>query len=202
MERYYLKCTYCERPLAIECEKEELVNVSKSLCPLCTHKELPLTVMGRVEGVKNKLIVDGVKSVCDARCTNAVGPHCDCVCSKVNHGTHRLVTYSKENGTLSVVDQKLLEGNETYLAKIKELAEQKQNFRQLILAWMNNKFGATEKLYKEYRMNYSARLTNEQWNDHYKYGQYKDQMDKIEKLKTIKNKVNAYLKLFEQVRIS
>jgi len=201
MERYYLKCTYCERPISVECEREDIKLISTLTCPLCGKHDLPLTIMGRIEGTDAHLITDGVKAACDARCTNAIGPHCDCICNNKNHGTHRLVTYSKDNGTLSVVDQHLLDGNEEYLAKIKELAEQKQNFRQLILASLNLKYGDVVKLFKN-RWETNVSLTHEQWMEHSRYTGYKEMMDKIEKLRTIKNKVNAYLKLWEQLRLS
>lgn len=33
-----------------------------------------------------------IRSACDARCTNANGPNCDCLCAGANHGTGKLVT--------------------------------------------------------------------------------------------------------------
>ncbi len=31
----------------------------------------------------------GVRGRCDARCYNATGPHCDCICGGLNHGVGR-----------------------------------------------------------------------------------------------------------------
>ena len=37
---------------------------------------------------------------CDARCTGAIGPHCECQCGGENHGSNRLVEVVVETGKL------------------------------------------------------------------------------------------------------
>jgi hypothetical protein len=37
---------------------------------------------------------------CDSRCTGALGPHCDCQCGGVNHGSRRVVEVVVETGKL------------------------------------------------------------------------------------------------------
>jgi hypothetical protein len=49
----------------------------------------PVEKMGRVH--KDEVIDDKVVCACDARCTHASGPSCNCGCGGVNHGTGKLV---------------------------------------------------------------------------------------------------------------
>jgi hypothetical protein len=44
------------------------------------------------------------RAPCDGRCTHAVGPHCDCGCGGVNHGTGRLVATVVAEGKVKVVN--------------------------------------------------------------------------------------------------
>lgn len=48
-----------------------------------------VTFMGEVQG--DKYVKTENRSPCDGRCTHASGPHCDCMCGGVNHGTGKLV---------------------------------------------------------------------------------------------------------------
>ena len=54
--------------------------------------------MGHVHG--DRLRRDEIESVCDARCTHAAGPFCNCSCGGVNHGTHRVVTVHYDGGAI------------------------------------------------------------------------------------------------------
>ncbi len=42
------------------------------------------------------------RCACDARCTNACGPLCNCVCGGVNHGTGKMITVIVEKGKAKV----------------------------------------------------------------------------------------------------
>lgn len=196
-QRYYFKCLYCERPFAVEIGASDLTEtiraIEKAACPLCN--ETAIKVMGRVE--KKYLVKDGIKAACDARCTNAVGPHCDCVCGNENHGTHRLVVFSKIVGKLEVVNKDMLNNNEDYLARIKKLAHCKRNLIDMIkstLAVKYEKVLAFEKEHGAYRM---------AWEDYEKYLKYRDtlrRIDKIESLRLVKRKVTELAKLYAGVR--
>ena len=43
---------------------------------------------------------------CDARCTNASGPNCDCQCRGANHGTGLLVTVIRDAGPVPRIKQR------------------------------------------------------------------------------------------------
>lgn len=51
---------------------------------------------------RQRLVEEGQAAPCDGRCTNAVGPTCDCVCGGRNHGTKALVTVSFDRGPVPV----------------------------------------------------------------------------------------------------
>ena len=55
-----------------------------------------LSYMGRVK--MDRLVVDRVGVPCDARCTGASGPLCDCQCGGVNHGSQRIVILEVDVG--------------------------------------------------------------------------------------------------------
>lgn len=50
-----------------------------------------LELLGRVSQARRGLVRDSERCACDARCTNAPGPSCDCRCGGENHGTGRTV---------------------------------------------------------------------------------------------------------------
>src|SRR5579863_10407615 len=136
MDRHFLKCSYCERPLSVNAiTEQEIKFILDQKCPLCG--ELALRYMGRVQ--KTDLVKSGVKSACDLRCTNAVGPKCDCICSNENHGTHRLVVFNKVVGKLEVVEKDLLNDNEKYLARIKRMAEAKNRIKVKVITFLTYK---------------------------------------------------------------
>lgn len=51
--------------------------------------------LGQTTVDRKRLEKEVEKSVCDARCTNATGPNCNCQCGCVNHGTGRVVKIVK-----------------------------------------------------------------------------------------------------------
>jgi hypothetical protein len=195
MERYYLSCTYCERPMAVNVEGGNTIEeVAESSCPLCNEKAL--RIMGRVE--KTDIVRSKTKAACDLRCTNAVGPKCNCECGNVNHGTHKLVRYDKFFRKLEVVEKDLLNNNEEYLARIKRMAEAKVDIKQRVVAfleWKNKKI--LDWLQKP--GNSSWRLANEEYYSYLKYLELKKRIDKIEDLRSIQRKINQLVKLIPQI---
>src|SRR5690348_5791065 len=136
VNRHFLKCTYCERPLSVNADtNEELKFILEQACPLCN--EVALRYMGRVQ--QTNLVKTGVKSACDLLCTNAVGPKCDCVCVNANHGTHRLVYFDKVVGKLAVMEKDLLNDNENYLARIKRMAEAKNRIKVKVETFLQDR---------------------------------------------------------------
>jgi hypothetical protein len=57
--------------------------------------------MGAVKG--QRLVKKELLTPCDARCTNAEGPHCDCQCLGANHGSRALVQVVKDVGGVPLV---------------------------------------------------------------------------------------------------
>ena len=88
--RHFYRCRSCCHVIAVEGTLEVEVTENgtqyKARC-VCEGK---LELMGRV-GRKPGLVMDSERCACDARCTNATGPSCDCSCGGANHGTHRVV---------------------------------------------------------------------------------------------------------------
>ncbi len=92
--RWFWRCLVCLGVFTVEQENPAHLDV----CPYCgtTGK---LNRMGRVfQGV---VVADKIVSVCDDRCTYALGPQCVCHCGGVNHGSRLVVSYVQEVGSLS-----------------------------------------------------------------------------------------------------
>lgn len=195
MERHFLKCSYCERPLSVNVSgREELKLILEQNCPLCN--ELALRYMGRVQ--RTNIVRDVVKSACDLRCTNAVGPKCDCVCCNENHGTHRLVVFNRVIGKLEVVQKDLLNNNEAYLARIKRMAAAKNTIKVNVitfLTWKNRKILDWLKI----NGNYAYRLAYEEYRSYETYRMFLKRIDKIEDLRSIQKKINSLTKLIPQI---
>lgn len=191
MNRHFLKCSFCERPMAVNVENAiEIKLILEQKCPLCG--ELALRYMGRVQ--QTNLVKTGVKSACDLRCTNAVGPKCDCVCSHENHGTHRLVIFDKIVGRLEVVEKDLLNGNENYLARIKRMATAKNVIKVKVIAFLTYQYrDAISAVNKKQGYDYAT------WNQYDTYRKFLSKIDKIEDLKSIQKKVNLFAKLIPQI---
>jgi len=60
-------------------------------------------VMGKVTPT-GRLQGERLEVPCDSRCTNALGPSCDCSCRGQNHGTHRLVVVHYDAGGVPKAD--------------------------------------------------------------------------------------------------
>jgi hypothetical protein len=191
VNRHFLKCSYCERPLSVNAEtNEEIKFILEQACPLCNEKTL--RYMGRVQ--QTNIVRTGVKSACDLRCTNAVGPKCDCVCTNENHGTHRIVYFDKVVGKLVVVEKDLLNDNERYLARIKRMAEAKNRIKTKVITFLEYKFKDAINAYKHDRY-----LPYEVSNKYYKYREFLRKIDKLEDLQSIQRKINTLTKFIPQI---
>lgn len=195
MDRHFVKCSYCERPLSVNVEtREELGFILEQACPLCSEKAL--RYMGRVQ--QTHLVRDVVKSACDLRCTNAVGPKCDCVCVNANHGTHRLVIFNKVVGKLEVVEKDLLNNNEHYLLRIKRMAEAKNKIKVNVITFLNYKNRKVLDWLKQPGKNY-WNLAYEEYDQYVVYQTMLKRIDKIEDLKSIQKKINSLTGLIKKI---
>lgn len=194
MDRHFLKCVYCERPLSVNVEtREELQFILEQKCPLCG--ESALRYMGRVH--QTNLVRDVAKSACDLRCTAAVGPKCSCFCNNANHGTHRLVVFNKVVGKLEVVEKDLLNNNENYLARIKRMAIAKNKIKVNVIAFLTFK---NKKVLDWLNLgNPAYRLAYEEYQSYMKYRDFLRKIDKIEDMKSIQRKINSLTKLIPQI---
>jgi hypothetical protein len=194
MNRHFIRCSFCERPLSVNVEtREDLGLILNQGCPLCGEKAL--RYMGQVR--KTDIIKQGVKSACDKRCTLAVGPKCDCPCNNENHGTHRLVVFDKVVGKLEVVERDLLNGNENYLARIKRMAAAKNVIKVNVIAFLNWKVRDVLAHGKELGAFWKL-----PYEEHRRYSEYRNtllKIDKIEDLKSIQKKINALTALIRKI---
>lgn len=191
MNRHFLKCSFCERPMSVNVEKpEEIKFILDQACPLCGEKAL--RYMGRVQ--QTNLVKTGVKSACDLRCTNAVGPKCDCVCTHENHGTHRLIIFDKIVGRLEVVEKDLLNGNENYLARIKRMAAAKNAIKIKVITFLNYMYRKALEAYKN-----DAHLRGDTYWQYHAYREFLQKIDKIEDLKSIQKKINSLAHLIPKI---
>jgi hypothetical protein len=193
--RHFLKCSFCERPMSVNVEKpEELQFILTQACPLCG--ELALRYMGKVQNTN--LVKTGVKSACDLRCTNAVGPKCDCPCENANHGTHRLVVFDKIVGKLEVVEKDLLNNNEAYLARIKRMAAAKNSIKVKVITFLTYQNRKVIDWVNVKKQPY-WRLAYEEQQAYAKYQQFLKKIDKIEDLQSIQKKINSITHLIPQI---
>jgi len=87
---HYYRCNVCLKPLTAEARHQVIT------CHICEGKAVYL---GRA-GAGNHLLQDREKCPCDLRCTNAIGPNCDCKCGGLNHGTGLIVEVTETVGTI------------------------------------------------------------------------------------------------------
>jgi hypothetical protein len=177
--------------MSVNIEKpEEIKFILEQACPLCGEKAL--RYMGRVQ--QTNLVKTGVKSACDLRCTNAVGPKCDCLCEHANHGTHRLVIFDKVVGRLEVVEKDLLNDNERYLARIKRMAAAKNSIKVRVITFLTYKYReAIAVVRTRDTRNYEA------WRKYYTYQDLLKKIDKIEDLQSIQKKINSLTHLIPKI---
>lgn len=97
--RHFYRCHDC-LTVAVTTEKlrevrDERGNYRLALCGACGGHIEYMGVTRRDYLVKQEL-----RCACDGRCTNAIGPNCDCQCGGENHGTGRVVLVDKEHGPI------------------------------------------------------------------------------------------------------
>lgn len=94
---HYYRCRSCCHVVAVEGKLEiEVTSTGAQHKVLCAC-EGKLELLGRV-GRKPGLVLDSERCACDARCTNAPGPCCECRCGGENHGTGRVVPIEIDAG--------------------------------------------------------------------------------------------------------
>jgi predicted metal-dependent hydrolase len=192
MERYYLNCQYCERPLCVDVEEGNTINeIAEAACPLCGEKEL--RIMGRVE--QNNIVRSTTKAACDLRCTNARGPKCVCECLCAFHGTKKLVRYDKVFRKLEVVEKDLLNNNTEYLARIRRMAVAKVEIKRNVLAFMEWKFGEAVRKARTEWFAYGSK----EHQDYKKYYELKKKIEKIEDYRSVQKKINSLVKLIPTI---
>jgi hypothetical protein len=111
--RVYLRCPDCLSTVTVNSKKIktgfdyqrfDIYKYDNTLhrwkAPVCSLCDCEMEVMGEVEG--NSYVRHDMKCACDARCTNAPGPNCDCQCRGEFHGTGRMVEYVAETGRVIV----------------------------------------------------------------------------------------------------
>jgi len=94
--RHFWKC-----PLCLTVAATEGSNVGSLSCGYC---KVAMSYMGRVS--QNRLVRTEERCKCDARCTFATGPNCDCQCGGVNHGSKVLVEVTIDCGAVPTANVK------------------------------------------------------------------------------------------------
>ncbi len=92
--RHFWKCPLCLTVAATEAST--VANLQ------CGHCKIAMNYMGRVS--QNRLVKTEERCQCDARCTFATGPNCDCQCGGVNHGSRMLVEVTVDAGPVPVAN--------------------------------------------------------------------------------------------------
>jgi hypothetical protein len=92
--RHFWKCPMCLTVAATEGDTISRLE--------CGHCAVQMTYMGKVS--QSRLTRTEHHCPCDARCTNASGPSCDCSCGGINHGTQALVTVTVDAGPIPVAN--------------------------------------------------------------------------------------------------
>jgi len=103
VNRWYIRCTDCLTVSAVDAEP----HGARCACGGAIESMGRVTRWGRLGR-------DTLDVPCDARCTNATGPRCDCPCGGENHGTRRLVTVTQDAGGIPQVSALRPELAETY----------------------------------------------------------------------------------------
>lgn len=94
-DRHFYRCPTCLSVVAVESREA----YEKLQCETC---DVQIAYMGKMQ--KQNLVTTYERSVCDARCTGATGPDCDCQCAGANHGSQRTVTVTKIEGKIPQVN--------------------------------------------------------------------------------------------------
>lgn len=93
INRSFYRCRDCSAVMATE---ERGLVAAGAVCS-CGGK---IKYMGYVLRPSSGMQIEGSECACDARCTNAPGPSCDCSCQGKNHGTQRVVKVITDVGSV------------------------------------------------------------------------------------------------------
>ncbi len=88
---HFYRCGDCLSVLAVDTRERELA------CGACGGR---LSFMGTAGKDPKRLTRTHTESVCDDRCTSARGPHCECKCGGLNHGSQRHVVIVRDLGAV------------------------------------------------------------------------------------------------------
>ena len=88
--RYYYRCAWC---LSVSATAERISGPCE--CAACGG---PVESMGEVR--EARLVREELRCPCDARCTHALGPQCDCRCCGANHGSGLMVVVIRDLGPI------------------------------------------------------------------------------------------------------
>lgn len=94
--RHFYRCADCLSVVATETRveyRDERGWLRHGLCGACGGR---MEYMGQVE--RDRLVRIEHQCPCDARCTSALGPRCDCRCGGANHGSNRVVAVTVDAG--------------------------------------------------------------------------------------------------------
>jgi hypothetical protein len=99
VDRWFIRCGECLTIASVEGKPAMEFTYLVASCGICGSRRVEN--MGRVE--RDRLVHQFEQCACDARCTSARGPHCDCSCGGKNHGTGRTVVITVDAGAVPVV---------------------------------------------------------------------------------------------------
>lgn len=91
--RSFYRCPSCLSVVAVDQPSIRTGEYQRPECSICNRS---LDWMGFVQA--ERLGYNVQRPPCDARCTNATGPNCECTCKGVNHGSGKLVTVWRDTG--------------------------------------------------------------------------------------------------------
>lgn len=128
--RNYYRCADCLSVMVLETREMSLVCA-------CGGK---VDWIGEVR--KSRLTSTRLVPVCDGRCTNAVGPNCNCTCGGVNHGSHAVVAVVRDEGPVPKVTPPDLEASQ-------ERAEEYRKALHIAEEYLALSFGEDWKQWKE-----------------------------------------------------
>jgi hypothetical protein len=111
LNRWFVRCRLCLSIAAVDA-----ISLPKGTL-VCAGCDGPVEVMDRVRGCTSNL---ESRCKCDARCTNAKGPNCDCSCGGKNHGSGMLGSISISSTGAGIV---ILNASDKALAIAKEFRE-------------------------------------------------------------------------------
>lgn len=96
--RYFHRCADCLSVAALDRE------YGRAQCAECGGR---MEYMGRTSKIADsQLVRDTWRCPCDARCTHAMGPDCDCRCGGKNHGSGMWVPVTESAGAVPLVHVK------------------------------------------------------------------------------------------------